>query len=72
MLKAQLEILEREEERARARDALRRKELGLTVTVQVVKNALCLNCHHSWPYKNGDENKPCPACGGGKAIVWSK
>lgn len=53
------------EERARRAERDRRERGNLTVQHFVRSVARCDRCHAEWPYKPGDENKPCPKCGGG-------
>lgn len=41
-----------------------------TVRRVVVEQAICSLCGHTKPYKPGDEDRPCSACGSGRTNAW--
>lgn len=63
-------IRRRYEDEERKRVEYERSRLNLTVRKAVITKAVCSRCNHSWPYMDGDENRPCPACGGGTGRSW--
>lgn len=50
---------------------LHREQNNLTVRKKVIIQASCDFCQHTWPYTEGDEDKPCPACQGGSGKFWT-
>jgi len=58
---------EERERRAKAHDRERRH---LTVRKVTRTVARCNSCSYERPYTEGDEDRPCPACQGGKPQFW--
>lgn len=56
------EIRRRMENEARLQREYERERDGLTVIKQTIVQARCVRCNHTRPYREGDENRPCPAC----------